>query len=157
MVVCQCVTPSIFNEPPYNQFPQRRNSDFLQSALPPRPPFTLLQPPAPEQRQDPITKVALVDGRTNVKLINDTNTKITYQVIGDTPPRILSGKSNVNLRGLNTPITLTFQREDGGFLMVTPITTSQTGNLEVKLQATTDISQDRSAMRIQDNGSVFLN
>lgn len=145
--------PSIFNEPPYNQF-ERRN---LQSALPTRPPFTLEQPPVTAQKQDPITKIALANGKANIRLINNTNAKITYQVIGDTPPRILSGKSNITLRDLSTPATVTFEREDGGLLMVTPEPAAEIGGLEVRLQETTDINQDRSAMRIQGNGSIFLN
>ncbi|TAF12254.1 MAG: hypothetical protein EAZ77_00175 [Nostocales cyanobacterium] len=114
-------------------------------------------PPASEQRQDPSTRIALADGKANIKLINNTGAKITYEVIGDTAPRILQGKSDVTLRGLSTPITVTFQREDGGLLMVTPEPGGERGILEVTLKATTDVNQDRSAMRIQSDGSVFLN
>lgn len=149
--------PSIFNEPPYNQFERLDPQSNLQSALPTRPPVTLLPPPVTAQRQDPITQIALANGKANIGLINNTNTKITYQVIGDTPPRILAGKSNVTLRDLSTPTTVTFQREDGGLLMVTAEPGAEIGSLEVRLQETTDINQDRNAMRIQSNGSVFLN
>jgi hypothetical protein len=146
--------PSIFNEPPYNRSQPQNN---FQSALPTRRAVTPLQPPAPAQRQEPSTKIALVDGKANVKLINNTNAKITYQVIGDTAPRVLEGKSDVTLRGLSTPITVTFEREDGGLLMVTPQAGKDKGSLDVTLKETTDVEQDRSAMSIQSNGSVFLN
>ena len=153
--------PSIFNEPPYNRSPRfwpRAGyiPPQIQSVLP-RPPFTLLQPPAPEDIQRPSTTIALADGKTNIKLINNTSAEITYQVIGDTAPRILSGKSNITLLGIKTPATVTFQREDGGLLMVTPKSGKEKGGLQVTLQATTDINEDRSSMVIQGNGSVFLN
>jgi hypothetical protein len=83
--------------------------------------------------------------------------KVTYQVIGDTAPRSLQGRSDVMLKSLSTPITITFQREDGGFLLVTPQPSSQAGMLEVRFNETGDASEGRSAMRIQRNGSVFLN
>jgi hypothetical protein len=146
-------SPRIFNEPPYNRSPQRNS----QSALPTRPSVTPIQPPAPEQQQEPSIQIALVNGKANIRLINNTNAQITYQVIGDTEPRILKGQSEVTLQGLSTPATLTFQRNDSGLLMVTPQPGEQQGNLEVTLEETTDVNQDRSAMRIQSNGAVFLN
>ncbi|MGM3307260.1 hypothetical protein ACSQ6I_15025 [Anabaena sp. WFMT] len=114
-------------------------------------------PPAPEQRQEPSARIALVNDKANIVLINDTGANVTYQVIGDTAPRILAGKSRTNLRGLSTPITVTFQREDRGLLMVTPKPAQEKGTLEVTLKETTDVNQDKSAMRIQANGEVFLN
>lgn len=149
--------PGIFSEQPYN-LSQRgfRSGDDAQT-VPTLPPSNSLQPPAPEQRQDPSARIALADGKANIKLINNTGANVTYQVIGDTAPRKLQGKSDVTLRGLSTPITVTFQREDGGFLMVTPKPTEERGTLEVTLQETTDMKQDKRAMSIQANGSVFLN
>jgi hypothetical protein len=73
------------------------------------------------------------------------------------PHASYKGKSGVNLRGLSTLVTVTCQREDGGFLMVTPKPAQEKGTLEVILQETSDFNQDRSAMNIQSNGSVFLN
>lgn len=128
-----------------------------ESPVPTRPPASTIQPPAPEQQQAPVATIALVNGRVNIRLVNDTGAKVTYQVIGDTPARSLPGKSDVTLRGLSTPTTVTFNREDGGLLTVTPKPSSQSGILEVTFNETTDVKQDRSAMRIQNNGSVFLN
>ncbi|MEA5577707.1 hypothetical protein [Anabaena sp. UHCC 0451] len=149
--------PSIFNEPPYNLSQRAFQSGGDAQTVPTLPPSSRTQLPAPEQRQDPSTRMALADGKANIKLINNTGASITYQVIGDTAPRTLEGKSDVTLRGLNTPITVTFQRKDRGLLMVTPKPGEETGTLEVTLKETTDVNQDRSAMRIQSNGSVFLN
>lgn len=124
--------PSILNEPPYNR-----------SAKEP--------PPTPS------TVIALTDGRVNVKLVNDTGADVTYQVIGDTSERSLQGKTDTTLQNLNTPVTVTFQRNDGGLLMVTLEPTSPSGVLEVRLKETTDVNQDRKALQIQSDGAVFLN
>ncbi|MEH2296015.1 hypothetical protein [Nostoc sp.] len=110
------------------------------------------QPP-----QTPIATIALNNGKVNIRFVNDTAANITYQVIGDTAPRSLQGKSDVILQGLKAPITVTFQREDGGQLLVTPQTSSEPGSLEVRFNEATDAAQGRSAMRIERNGSVFLN
>ncbi|AFZ57968.1 hypothetical protein H6G54_24405 [Anabaena cylindrica FACHB-243] len=149
--------PSIFNESPSRRSVQPGSTLPEQPAVQTPPPDSRLQPPAAEQRQEPSARIALVNDKANIVLINDTGANVTYQVIGDTEPRRLAGKSRTNLRGLSTPITVTFQREDRGLLMVTPKTTQETGTLEVTLKETTDVNQDKSAMRIQANGSVFLN
>ncbi len=129
-------------------------------AVPPAPvPPTQGQvPPVPVQsRQAPSARIALANGRVNVRLVNDTAANITYQVIGDTAPRSLAGKSDVTLQGLSAPVTVTFEREDGGQLTVTPQPSSEAGNLEVTFNEATDATQGRSAMRIEPSGSVFLN
>ncbi|MCC5656753.1 hypothetical protein LC608_07095 [Nostoc sp. XA010] len=112
----------------------------------------LLQP-----RQTPSATIALSNGRVNIRLINDTAANVTYQVIGDTAPRSLQGKSYVTLQGLRAPVTVTFERQDGGQLIVTPQPSSETGSLEVRFDEATNAAQGRSTMRIERNGSVFLN
>ncbi|MCC5663001.1 hypothetical protein LC653_03380 [Nostoc sp. CHAB 5784] len=112
----------------------------------------LLQP-----RQTPSATIALANGKVNVRLVNDTAANVTFQVIGDTAPRSLQGKSYVTLQGLQAPVTVTFEREDGGQLTVTPQPSSESGSLEVRFNEATNATQGRSAMRIEPNGSVFLN
>jgi hypothetical protein len=159
-------SPSIFSEAPYNRsvVPLPPES----GAKPPRPiPPTEGQtrpvPPEPgatlpvEPRQTPSATIALTNGKVNIKLVNDTAATVTYQVIGDTAPRSLEGKSDVTLQALNTPITVTFERQDSGQLIVTPQASSEPGNLEVKFNEATNATQGRSTMRIERNGSVFLN
>lgn len=131
--------PSILNEQRYDR-----------SAAPDRLPML-------RQGQTPVTAIAIGNGKVNVKLINDSGAIITYQVIGDTAPRSLQGKSDVTLQALNAPVTVTFQRDDGGLLTVTPQPSSEPGVLEVRFKETTDVVQDRNALRIEGNGSVFLN
>jgi hypothetical protein len=158
--------PSIFNQPPYNrsQGTLQPEGSMTPSPAPseqspsPTPGMTSrTQPPQPSQRQAPTATIALANGRVSVKLVNDTAANVTYQVIGATPPRSLPGNSDVTLQGLIAPVTVTFQRDDRGFLTVTPQPSPQTGMLEVTFKETADVGQDRSAMRIESNGSVFLN
>ncbi|MEH2374568.1 hypothetical protein [Nostoc sp.] len=110
-----------------------------------------------EPPQTPIATIALANGKVTIRFVNDTAANITYQVIGDTAPRSLEGKSDVILQDLNVPVTVTFQRPDGGQLIVTPQPSSEPGSLEVKFNEATDAAQGRSALRIERNGSVFLN
>ncbi len=113
-------------------------------------------PPLPEELQSPSATVVLVNGTVNVTLVNQTYTDITYQVVGDTEPRTLSGRNDVTLKTLRAPVTITFQRPDRGLLLVSP-EASEAGSLEVTLTETTDLDVDKSAMTIQETGDVFLN
>jgi hypothetical protein len=139
------------------------------SVTPPRPaPEVQTQQPSPgavsteqpqllQPRQTPSTTIALANGKVNVRLVNETAANITYQVIGDTAPRSLPGKSDVTLQALDAPVTVTFERQDSGQLIVTPQASSEPGSLEVRFNEATNAAQGRSAMRIERNGSVFLN
>jgi hypothetical protein len=118
---------------------------------------SVTQTSSPQHRAAAVAIVTPTNGRVSVKLVNQTNAPISYQAIGDTAPRILQGKSNVTLQGLHMPATVTFHREDGGLLMVTPQASFQQGSLQLTLQETTDLRMDRSALRIEENGLVYLN
>lgn len=115
------------------------------------------QPPLLQPPQTPIATLTLTNGKLNIKLVNETAANVTFQVIGDTAPRSLAGKSDVTLQDLSAPITVTFEREDHGQLIVTPQPSSEAGSLEVTFKEATDAAQGRSTMRIERNGSVFLN
>jgi hypothetical protein len=113
--------------------------------------------PFPESRQKPIAIITpAVVGRVNVRLKNDTNTRITYQAIGQTAPRVLRQGEEYLLRNLPTPITITMVREDNGFLKVIPMSSSE-GTLEVSLDETSSFGDNQGALRIQEDGEVFLN
>ncbi|MEH2012050.1 hypothetical protein [Nostoc sp.] len=115
------------------------------------------QPQLLQPRQTPSATIALANGTVNIKLKNETAANVTFQVIGDTAPRSLQGKSDVTLQGLKAPVTVTFEREDHGQLIVTPQPSSEPGSLELTFKEATDATQGRSTMRIERNGSVFLN
>ena len=158
--------PSIFNEPPYNRSqstsPTDSNAAPITQPLPnsgvtPTTEITpgAITPPLPEQ-QTPSAIATPVDGKINIKLINTTNAVVSYQVIGDTNQRFLSGDSNVTLQNIKTPVTVTFRRQDNGLLKVSPQATSE-GLLEVTLDEATSLNEDTSTMIVQQDGRVLLN
>jgi len=118
---------------------------------------SVIQTPSPQQQQPAVAMVMPTSGKVGVRLVNQTAAPISYQVIGDTGLRTLQGKSEVMLEGLRTPVTVTFYRQDNGLLMVTPQGSSQQGMLQLSFKETTDVNMDKSAMRIDRNGAVFLN
>lgn len=120
------------------------------------PTTTPITPPLPEEQQSPSARVVPVNGAVNVKLVNETYTNVTYQVVGDTKPRTLYGRSDVTLERLETPVSIMFYRPDRGLLLVRP-QTSDEGLLEVSLTETNDLGSDKTAITIQENGNVFLN
>ncbi len=137
--------PSIFYEPAYRR------------SLPEGCPATVpAQPPLPETLQDPVARVAPLAGSVNVKLMNPTNTAIQYQVIGDTEERFLDRGSEVLLRDLEIPVTITFGRPDGGLLEIKPGVT-QGETLEVIFSETMDLGMDENSLRIEASGEVFVN
>jgi hypothetical protein len=112
---------------------------------------------SPQQQAAVATITVPANGKVSVSLVNQTNTPISYQAIGDTEPRTLPSKSDVMLQSLRIPATITFHRQDGGLLMVTPQGSPQDRILRLTLRETTDVGKDRSAMRIEQNGAVYLN
>lgn len=151
-------TPTPIQSPLLEQQPSSTPTP-IQSPLPEQQPSstpTPIQPPLPEQQQPPSTTVVLNQGKVSIKLVNQTGAKITYQAIGNTAPRSLPGKSNVTLKDLVAPITVTFKRDDGGLLNATGRSLTP-GVLELTLDATTDLGIDKQSMQIQPTGDVFLN
>ena len=108
-------------------------------------------------RQAPSAMVVPMNGMVNIRLVNQTGADMNYQVIGDTEQRLLQGKASQMLQNLKTPLTLTFKRQDGGLLHVTPEASSEPGMLVVTFTETTDLGMDKNAMRVQATGEVFLN
>lgn len=115
-----------------------------------------IQPPLPEELQDPSALVTPLNGKINIKLTNATNAVVTYQVIGDTGQRRLTGDSDVTLQNIETPVTVTFVREDGGLLKVSPQATSA-GLLEIMLDEATNLNEGQGTIRVQEGGQVFIN
>jgi hypothetical protein len=113
--------------------------------------------PLPEQQQYPAANIAPVNGQIAIKLMNKSNAPVTYQVIGDTRPRTLPGKSEQTLISLDAPVTVTFERPDGGLLQIQPVVTSESGVLEVALNETSNLDIDKNSLRIEKTGMVFLN
>lgn len=123
--------------------PQRRSSRIV--------------PPTPEQQQAASAQINPLGDQISIRLVNQTGTDITYQVIGDTNQRTLPAQSQAVLQTLNVPTTVTFYRSDYGLLMARPQVTSQPGLLEVSLSGTTDLGLDKNALTVEQTGAVYLN
>lgn len=112
--------------------------------------------PSPEQQQRPAGNLELNNGQVAVKLINKTAALISYEVIGDTAQRQLSGKSEVNLQNLRPPVSITFRRDDGGLLQARPRVV-KSGVLELILIEAPNLDLDKSSLSIEATGLIFLN
>ncbi|WP_254174814.1 hypothetical protein [Planktothrix pseudagardhii] len=109
----------------------------------------------PPQFPLPSARVGAVNGVVTLKLINNANVPIQYQVIGGTREEWLVQNSTIQVQG-SPPITLTYRRQDGGLLLVQPKQTSP-GVLEVQFRVTNDFNIDTRSLNITETGSVFLN
>ncbi len=112
--------------------------------------------PLPEQQQGAMLRLLPVNGQLSIKLINQTGDPITYQVVEDTKPRTLAIDEEVSLTDLKAPLTLTFQRPNGGLISVSSQTSSEPGVLEVRLNQTSNLSADKSAVVVEQSGLVFV-
>jgi hypothetical protein len=119
-------------------------SSAMPENLPPRFPF-------------PGARVTPVDGMVTIKLVNTTNAVINYQVVGMTQSRTLGEQSEISIHNLKTPITLTYQRPDGGLVLVRAQATATAGMLQVNFGVTTDLGADTKSLEVQEDGKVFLN
>jgi hypothetical protein len=142
--------PSIFNEPPFNRVPRPGQSAPTSPTTPP--------PSSTDQQQPPDTAIAPVNGAITIRFVNETGAVIDYEVIGQTEPRTLAGRSEIMLRDLTVPTTFTFRRQDKGFLLVTLQENNPTaGTLTLSVQETADFAADRTSVYIDPTGNVFLN
>jgi hypothetical protein len=97
-----------------------------------------------------------VNGYVNVTLTNTTNTPVRYQVVGDTALRTLSNSSTTNLQNLQTPVDISFYREDGGKLFATPKTSTTPGVLDVNLTEAMNTESYHSSLTVEPTGAIDL-
>jgi hypothetical protein len=167
--------PRIYYEEPYNSSrispvacppnaatrlrnEQSQPVNKLPSQLPILVPGTTASPsqqPLSPVEPAPIGMVQLQSGRVNVTLKNMTNTQITYQAIGHTPPRNLVSKTDIVLQDISSPMTITFLRPDAGLIRVTMVANSGSGELVLMLDEATGLSDSQTSVRIQSNGNVL--
>ncbi|MEG4348783.1 hypothetical protein QUA70_07315 [Microcoleus sp. LAD1_D5] len=112
---------------------------------------------APARFPMPSARVTPAEGMIVIKLVNTTNAVINYQIVGVTQPRTLGEQSEILLKTIQVPITLTYQRPDGGLLLVRPQATAMPGMLQVSFGATTELDADTKSLQIQEDGKVILN
>ena len=94
-------------------------------------------------------------GRATVMLMNNTGAEVTYEAIGQTPPRTLSPGVNARLDYLPMPITITAERQNFGLVDMV-VTVAENGILNVSLERS-DFDEVQGALRIREDGYVFVN
>jgi hypothetical protein len=160
--------PKIYYEEPYNQRlivpascpPNAATiSQSQQSQLPTLSPNAMPINTTPQllpgTEPAPIATVSLKSGRVNVQLKNTVNTPVTYQAIGHTEERILAPLSEVTLRDLPVPVTITFLRSDSGLLKVAPMANAEAGELMLMLNEATGLNDSQASVRVQTTGNVL--
>lgn len=130
---------------------------FLEPLTPASPPAGVSQPPLPEERSEPIAMVMPTNGTVSVRLKNNTNAVVSYEAVGHTQRRFLSGGEETLLQNLPTPVTITMVRQDNGLVRVAEASSPEAGMLEVSLQEETTLDDNQGVLRIQRDGQVFLN
>ncbi len=115
----------------------------------------VIQPPLPEDQMRSMGIIQPMNGRVNVTLNNTTGAKITYQVLGHTNDRLLSGGQTQELLDLPLPLTITAIREDNGLIDMTT-QSSESGELEVMLDEEPNLGGSNLTIRIQEDGTVFV-
>ena len=124
------------------------------------PPTTREVPPLPEVRSDIITTIEPYNGQVEVILDNNTNSIVSYQILGHTGQRWLEDGEQAVLRNVPVPVTITMVREDGGLLQVTPSPAdewAESNNLHVTLDEDLTLDATKGVLRIQSDGNVLLN
>ncbi|MEQ8999303.1 MAG: hypothetical protein RID53_22605 [Coleofasciculus sp. B1-GNL1-01] len=162
--------PGIYYEEPYNSTrmvpqgcPQNaagqmgRGGQMPARMTPVPPPAGVSQPPLPAERSDAVARIQPTNGTVDVRLKNNTDAVVSYQAVGHTDRRFISGGEEIVLQNLPTPITITAVRQDEGWLQMMPISVDETGQLEVTFEEETTLDSNQGVLRIQEDGQVFVN
>ena len=105
--------------------------------------------------EDVIAKLSPETGRATVMLMNNTGAEVTYEVIGQTPPRMLAAGESAQLEALPIPVTITAERQNFG-LVDMMVVVNETGALDVALERS-EFDEVQGALRIREDGFVFVN
>ena len=112
--------------------------------------------PLPEERSEPVAMAMPMEGELMVSLVNNTGTAVNYEVIGNTPRRMIEAGESAMLQGIPLPSTITLVRPDDGLLQIGALSTEE-GTLEIVLTPETTLDSNQGVVRIQEDGSVFVN
>ncbi len=114
-------------------------------------------PPLPDTISQPVAYInPTQEGQVDIMLDNDTETLVSYQILGHTGERWLRGGDEVVLRNLPTPVTVTMVREDNGLLQFMT-TGSDSDYLHVTLDEDPTLDDVQGVLRVQPDGEVFMN
>lgn len=155
--------PSIFSEAPYNhlQLEQKETLRLIKQAQTPAPseaeqaPSEVEVKPWSEAQENRVALVKAIGGQFNIRLMNSTNTEVTYELVGHTNQRQLTGNTSFLLQDLAMPVTVTVLREDGGLVKITPRPAAP-GILELRLDEALNLDQDKRAVRVREGGSLLI-
>ncbi|GAB4240831.1 MAG: hypothetical protein Kow00121_67160 [Elainellaceae cyanobacterium] len=90
-----------------------------------------------------------------VQFENTTNVPITYRATGQTDWRTLMPDAQETLSGLPLPITITMDRNDDGFIAVTPNFIDES-TVSISFDEAINRAEGKRAMRIQEDGQVYV-
>ena len=156
--------PSIFAQAPYNRSQLMLGESLRLAKQVQKPADSDAENQKPSQREvKPWSEaqenrkalVKAINGQFNIRLRNLTNTEVTYELVGHTNQRQLTGNKNFMLEDLAMPVTVTVLREDGGLIRVTPKPVAP-GILELRLDEALNLDQDRRAVRVREGGSLLI-
>jgi hypothetical protein len=136
------------NSTPLQNQKQVRTPDVLPLGIPDANPL-------PELLRNPATTIELRSGLVDITLLNDTNTEIIYQVLGDTEPRSLPAGETVLLLELSAPVQMTFNRSDNGFLDAS-LASAGTGLLQVTLDEIAEFASSEAGLIVEESGNVIV-
>ncbi len=161
---CQCACPCAAGQQPASPPARPQAPTPAPARAVPNSPNTRAEAnrlPLPARFPLPASRLALKGGKVTVRLVNFTNAKVAFEVIGVTGDRLLTGqldspdRATSVLEMLPTPSNLVLYRADRGFLLARPTVTPQ-GDLELVLTATDNIDHDVNYVNVTEQGEVYL-
>ena len=102
-----------------------------------------------------LARLNAASGRATVLLVNNTGAEVTFEAIGQTPPRVLAAGTSTRLDSLPMPVTITAERQNFGLVDMF-VTVSDEGILNVNLERS-EFDEVQGALRIREDGFVFVN
>ncbi len=111
--------------------------------------------PSSESEQKVIARVIPYLGKINMRLKNNMQTTLSYQMIGDIKPQSLDGGEEIMLQNVSVPLTFTMLRSDGGLLRMLPVTNAQDNILDISFTEASGLGDSQLTLRIQDQGQVY--
>jgi hypothetical protein len=111
--------------------------------------------------EGPDGRLLLNEGTVDIKLINQTDSTIIFQLTTGDDPQTTMGmidNTNVTLHDLDAPVDINLVRPTGGLVQVTPEITAD-NLLEVRLTEPTsssNISLAEGTLSVLEDGSIYL-
>jgi hypothetical protein len=98
-----------------------------------------------------------MNGMVDIRLTNNTNVGINYEVTGETQRYLIEGGESTVLRNITLPMTMTVVRTDDGWADVN-VLSAEEGMIELGLdEDATPLDENQGVVRIQEDGQVFVN